>query len=837
MEHGAASEAQLWPVARVMSAQEYEQARCVGAALFLCCCQCHRALSLRLSIVASHCADWHFMRLTGMPPLCLPRRALQVAEERSLAGKCGNPLCSQPPAGSQGSSGGGRYHISTREQAVYERPGDEDQPVYCTQQCEAAVKQFGVRLGSAALALERFSAMYQQLQAQKPPQQQATAPSGASQAPAQAEPAAAAAAAASPAPAAEGPEAPARQPPAVISGAQGGSCPDSVPGGIRSSATLAPRLAVEQVEVKRIDSSAGQFGDFSRKIKPRTALSVAAPAAAAAPSGRAGASAGAASSSAAAAAAAAAGPPKPKSVLKKQSQFAAGTTKVPIMLAEVKVGVPARQLLKHRRSGSFAARLLGAPQRDGLCSLLVCCVAAASSYSVDAQPCPPLPPVLPGLALWPQERDASMVAADTARSLSTAGAAASGSSGGRSRSRSNSQAASAVEGYVPRAANPQQHGASSSGQEQQQAQQQHRRVRFSDESEQGPAEWQQQQQLQQQQPQQHGTAASLASPAASSSIGTATAGVLSSAAPPRSHSSRSPSAAPAAPAAAPHNGGAAPVAAPAGSVLVFELEDPKGPLDAGKNGLTAQLGRLRVADSMDLPTAAAAVAATAASTSRTAAITAASNTPSSSTPMQGIPIKGRPTVAIGVGGGAVATRELREVPQFYAHSPVGSSSNLSGSLAAAASSPPRAGGGRGAPARLVQSPPGLPRGPSSSASPSGISSQAAAPAAEHRAAQQQQQQQPPAAEEARPDSSSVLEPPPQQQQQQDEAAPADQQQPGLTKRQAEQLQVAFPPLFAVLPPELQAALASDTESEAAESEDWMESDEDDDLEAGAAEGR
>jgi hypothetical protein len=83
----------------------------------------------------------------------------------------------------------------------------------------------------------------------------------------------------------------------------------------------------------------------------------------------------------------------------------------------------------------------------------------------------------------------------------------------------------------------------------------------------------------------------------------------------------------------------------------------------------------------------------------------------------------------------------------------------------------------------------------------------------------------------------VLEPPPQlQQQQQDEAAPADQQ-PGLTKRQAEQLQLAFPPLSAVLPPELQAALASDTESEAAESEDWMQSDEDDDLDAGAAEGR
>jgi hypothetical protein len=222
---------------------------------------------------------------------------------------------------------------------VYERPGDEDQPVYCSQQCEAAVKQFGVRLGSAALALERFTAMYQQLQAQYTPQQQPAAPAGASQVPSQAAQAAAAAPLPAPAAAATapgGPEAPARQLPAASSGAQGGSCPDSVPGGIRSSATLAPRLAVEQVEVKRIDSSAGQFGDFSRKIKPRAAAAAAPAAAAAAPSGSTGASAGAASSSAAPGAAA--GAPKPKGVLKKQSQFAAGTTKVPIMLAEVKVG-------------------------------------------------------------------------------------------------------------------------------------------------------------------------------------------------------------------------------------------------------------------------------------------------------------------------------------------------------------------------------------------------------------------------------------------------------------------------------------------------------------------
>jgi hypothetical protein len=57
------------------------------------------------------------------------------------------------------------------------------------------------------------------------------------------------------------------------------------------------------------------------------------------------------------------------------------------------------------------------------------------------------------------------------------------------------------------------------------------------------------------------------------------------------------------------------------------------------------------------------------------------------------------------------------------------------------------------------------------------------------------------------------------------------EQPILTKRQAEQLQCAFPPLAAVLPPELQAVLASDseTESETADSEDWMRSDEEEEA--------
>lgn len=257
-----------------------------------------------------------------------PAASPQAAEERALAGKCGNPLCTHPPAASSSSPHRGRYHISTREQAVYEVAGEE-RPIYCSPDCQVAVKHFAARLGSGALALDRFTAAYDELkrreaevnaaakqaqqaeqpqQPQQPPVQQGTS----AQPPVQQGAAAASASAAS-------------------AGGSSSACAggaDTVPGGICSGTPLVPRLAVEQVEVKHIHSSAGQFGDFSRKPKQRPAE-------------------------------AADGAPRPKGVLKKQSQFAAGTSKVPIMLAEVKVrpGVLQQRGRQQQLAGSAVRQL------------------------------------------------------------------------------------------------------------------------------------------------------------------------------------------------------------------------------------------------------------------------------------------------------------------------------------------------------------------------------------------------------------------------------------------------------------------------------------------------
>ena len=274
---------------------------------------------------------------------CVHATLVQAAEERALAGKCGNPLCSQPPAaGERPHGGGGRYHISTSQQAVYERGGYEP-PLYCGPQCATAVKQFASRLGGGAAALERFSAMYSQLKQQEQQQKQAQGqqqngtaasvhleappapasapvptPGAASSSGTSSNGAAAANGAASAAAAATGTAS------STLSGSP--SSRDAVPGGIMSRTTLAPRLAVEQVAVTHIDSSAGQFGDFTRKIKPKPRP---------------------------AAAAGSGATPPPKGVLKKQSKFAAGTDKVPIMLAEVKV--------RGQRSGKPAIRPAGQP--------------------------------------------------------------------------------------------------------------------------------------------------------------------------------------------------------------------------------------------------------------------------------------------------------------------------------------------------------------------------------------------------------------------------------------------------------------------------------------------
>lgn len=289
MEQGAGSEAQLWTVARVMCGEEYEQAR----GRFLVPQPWPRA-SLLSNLAAPIPPPLPAAQTFGLPrPMHPPaprQPRMQAAEERAIAGKCGNPLCSRPPRGQQ--DGGSGRHRSSTSQAVLGQDSADDMPLYCGADCEAAVRRFAARLGSGALALERFTAMYQlvrQGQQQRQQEQQAAAAAlpdaQAAPSPPAAETTAAAAAEAAP-------------------GASAGGL-----GSIWGSADLVPRLEVEQVhKVKHIGSSAGQFGDFSRKPKPRaTAADGVAP------------------------------PPKPKGVLKKQSQFAAGTAKVPIMLAEVKV--------------------------------------------------------------------------------------------------------------------------------------------------------------------------------------------------------------------------------------------------------------------------------------------------------------------------------------------------------------------------------------------------------------------------------------------------------------------------------------------------------------------
>lgn len=234
---------------------------------------------------------------------CLALRVLQVAEERVLAGKCGNPLCTHRPPPPLSSSSAGRYRISSSDQAVYEKDGG--QPLYCSPQCTEAVNRYAERLGSGALALDRFTAMYQQLKSQdrQQGQQRSSTSSTAGAAGQDTVHMAAATTAGSSAATASGSA-------SSSAASSQDSNQDDVPGGIKSATTLVPRLAVEQVEVKAIDSCAGQFADFSRKIKSK----LAGPAATAVPQA-----------------------PKVKGVLKKQSQFAAGTPKTPIMLAQVKV--------------------------------------------------------------------------------------------------------------------------------------------------------------------------------------------------------------------------------------------------------------------------------------------------------------------------------------------------------------------------------------------------------------------------------------------------------------------------------------------------------------------
>lgn len=375
-----------------------------------------------------------------------------------------------------------------------------------------------------------------------------------------------------------------------------------------------------------------------------------------------------------------------------------------------------------------------------------------------------------------------MVAAETARSMPPDGRPAA--------ARGQAASATAVEGYVPRAAHSRQKAAGRQGQ---------RRVRWSDEvedEEAGAAEAeplasdaQQQCQLEAQHP------AGELQPGKEQGQGAAAAPPLQAA---PAHDVDTPQVA---------SGGGAPASNP---VLVFEVEEPASTLEVGQAGLEAQFGRLRVAEATSLPAAAAAaVASAAASTASSLANGAAGGSSSSSS------IDIQRSSAGGSGNGWSVPPEWREAPQFYAHSPVGSSSSLaswaspggssgSNALAAAASSPPSKGGGS-AP-RPPAAPPGLPRPPSISSS-----------------RQQQLRQLQSVGQEARP---AAHEQRLQEQQERQQEQQAGLEQPFLTKRQAEQLQRAFPSLAGTLPPELQAVLESDSEtgSEAADSEDWMRSD-------------
>lgn len=108
LEQGAASEEQLWAVARILSSDEFAQ----------------------------------------------------VAEERFLAGLCGNPLCSSPAPPNPAMQQGGRYKIDLSQRLVYER---EDSPrFFCCGACEHAVRAFCVRLGSHDAAQHRFELLMRQ---------------------------------------------------------------------------------------------------------------------------------------------------------------------------------------------------------------------------------------------------------------------------------------------------------------------------------------------------------------------------------------------------------------------------------------------------------------------------------------------------------------------------------------------------------------------------------------------------------------------------------------------------------------------------------------------------
>lgn len=86
---------------------------------------------------------------------------LAAAEERTLAGMCGNATCSQPPRVDKPQ---GKYRIDPREQKVYEALQG---PGYCSEECAVAAAAFGRRLGGATQAMQRFEQLLEEVKSRR----------------------------------------------------------------------------------------------------------------------------------------------------------------------------------------------------------------------------------------------------------------------------------------------------------------------------------------------------------------------------------------------------------------------------------------------------------------------------------------------------------------------------------------------------------------------------------------------------------------------------------------------------------------------------------------------
>eukprot|EP00887_Chlorella_sp_A99_P003333 scaffold26.g3333.t1 len=247
LEHGAASEQQLWAVTRVMSGDELQAA----------------------------------------------------AEERALAGLCGNPLCPHPQQELE-QQRRAQHHAGLRGLVTQHRGSGEPESAgphdtCCSSTCAIAVAGFAARLGTGGTALRRFETMLRELRrqdrARREQQQQ-------------------------------------QQPTAAAVSSDGTAAEAAVP--------AAPPSAAHPV-VGQL--SAAQLSNLSKMASSSSRNSQAASVAGKG-SGTAATASGSSSSSrratpASSSADGRAGSAALKGVLKKRSQFAAGNARTPIMLAEV----------------------------------------------------------------------------------------------------------------------------------------------------------------------------------------------------------------------------------------------------------------------------------------------------------------------------------------------------------------------------------------------------------------------------------------------------------------------------------------------------------------------